>query len=184
MRKVFFISGFFIFCGVLFFQNRASSSIPALRYQVPEAAQWSRDKDLQTELIGPEHYYFGKTENIDLNIIPIEDDLLSSLNTRGAEQFVSDIMHGKNSINTMFGADESKLVSKNLSMVGEARVLEIKTTQAIETKNFTILEKYYIYQNQAVNFQLRWSEDADPKELKTAQALFAKISTSGPKTNK
>jgi hypothetical protein len=164
-----------LFVGVLFYQNNADSTLPQIVYQLPEPSLWKRDTAIGTELAGPEHYYFNQTDNIDLNIVPIEDDLLDSLKTRGAQQFTQDIMSGKNHINTMFGAEDTKLISSELKSFNGAYILELRTEQKIEKLTLSVLEKYFIYKGQAVNFQLRWQNDSDVQNVKKAQLVFNKM---------
>lgn len=165
-----------VFGGVLLFQNRAQSTLPALSYQLPSPASWQRDLDVEVDMIGPEHYYFEKNEDIDLNIVPIEDDLAESLRTRGLEQFLQDILLGKNMINRIFDVDDVVLLSHELTQQNGAQVLRIRTTQRVEEEQLQIEEKYFIYPGQAVNFQLRWSQNANADQLRRAQQAFEQIS--------
>lgn len=176
MRKKLILAILTVFSSILFFQNRANSDLPVISYQLPEPALWKRDEEIGTEIIGPEHYYFEQTEDIDLNIVPIDDDLAESLKTRGQEQFIKDIMNGKNAINGMFGIEPVQLVSSELKTENGAQVLYLNTTQRIENDQFEILEKYFIYKGQAVNFQLRWPQTANAEQIKKAQKIFGQIS--------
>jgi hypothetical protein len=159
----------------LFWQNRAVSSLPQVVLKFPEPALWSRDTEVGTEIVGPEHYYFTGTTDIDLNLVPIEDDLSASLKERGEAQFVKDTMRGKNTVNTMFGADESKLLSHSLKPAAGGQVLEINTSQKIDGVEFLILEKYFVYPKEAVHLALRWPKYFDAQKVTAAKAAFSRV---------
>lgn len=175
MQKKYLYALLTIVFSFLFYQNKASSSLPQIVYQLPEPTLWGRDLEAGAEIVGPEHYYFAGTTNIDLNIVPIEDDLLNSLKTRGEKQIVLDMMHGKNTINAMFAAEDSILISHNSKPIADGQLLELATTQKIGTEQFRILEKYFIFNNESVHLELRWPASADPEKVKLAQKNFASI---------
>lgn len=175
-KKLVLACAAFLAVGLLLQNHSAESSLPHLTYQLPQAQKWKRFKDFDLDLAGPKQYYFSETDNIDLNVVPIDDDLLTSLNERGEKTFVEDIMRGKNAINQMFAVGDTKLIEYKLTagQSGE-KVLSLKTEQKIENETFYITEKYFIYPKQAVNFQLRFSQSSDQKLVKQASDLFEQI---------
>lgn len=176
MKKKLFLAGAIFIATALILQNQtAESSLPHLTYQLPQAQKWKRFKDFDLDLAGPKQYYFSETDNIDLNVVPIDDDLLTSLNERGDQQFVKDIMRGKNAINQMFGVGDTVLISYQVVSSADKKVLSLKTQQKIENESFYIIEKYFIYPKQAVNFQLRYKQSSDQNLVKQAAALFEQI---------
>lgn len=175
-KKLFLAFAAFLAVALLLQNQKAESSLPHLTYQLPQAQKWKRFKDFDLDLAGPKQYYFSDTDNIDLNVVPIDDDLLTSLTERGEKQFVQDIMKGKNAINQMFAVGESKLIEYKISngKSGE-KILSLRTEQQIVNENFYVIEKYFIYPKQAVNFQLRFKQSSDQVLVKQAAALFEQI---------
>lgn len=159
----------------LFYQNQAVSSLPQVVLQLPEPALWQRDLSVGTDIVGPEHYYFNGTTDIDLNYVPIEDDLSVSLKERGEAQFVKDTMRGKNLINSMFGADSTRLLSHTLKTLPGGQLLEINTAQKIDGEEFLILERYFIFPNEAVHLELRWAKSASAEKVLLAQKAFSRV---------
>ena len=175
-KKLFLASAIFLAFALLLQNQNAESSLPHLTYQLPQAQKWKRFKDFDLDLAGPKQYYFSDTEDIDLNVVPIDDDLLTSLNERGEKQFVEDIMRGKNAINQMFAVGETKLIEYKISNGASGqKILSLKTEQQIVNEYFYVIEKYFIYPKQAVNFQLRFSQNSDQALAKQAQTLFEQI---------
>ena len=110
-----------------------------------------------------------------MNYLPIEDDLSASLKERGEAQFVKDAMRGKNLINTMFGAAETRLLNHKLKTVPNGQLLEINTTQKIDGEEFLILERYFIYPKEAVHLELRWAKSASAEKVLQAQKAFSRV---------
>lgn len=175
MRKVFIFTLVAFFGAAFLFQNRAQSTLPLLSYQLASAASWQRDLDVEIDMEGAEHYYFEKNEDIDLNIMPVDGDLAESLRTRGLDQFLQDVMLGKNMINRIFDIDDVILVSHSLTNENGAQILRLRTAQQIVNERFEIEEKYIIYSGQAVNFQLRWAQVANQDQLIRAKQAFEQI---------
>lgn len=175
-KKLFLAAAVFVAFALLLQNQNAESSLPHLTYQLPQAQKWKRFKDFDLDLAGPKQYYFSETDNIDLNVVPIDDDLLTSLTQRGEKQFVQDIMRGKNAINQMFAVGDSKLIEYKLS-TGKAgeKILTLRTEQQIVNETFYVTEKYFIYPKQAVNFQLRFKQSSDQALVKQAAVLFEQI---------
>jgi hypothetical protein len=175
-KKLFLASAVFLAFALILQNQNAESSLPHLTYQLPQAQKWKRFKDFDLDLAGPKQYYFSDTDNIDLNVVPIDDDMLTSLTQRGEKQFVEDIMRGKNAINQMFAVGDSKLIDYKLS-TGSAgqKILSLRTEQQIVNETFYVIEKYFIYPKQAVNFQLRFNQSSDQALVKQATALFEQI---------
>lgn len=181
----------FLMTSVFVFSDTAQSVLPQLSYKIPEPKLWLKHNDPEISLVGPAHYYFNQTEDIDLNIVPIDDDLLTSLNERGEKNFIDDIMRGKNQINQMFAAQPSKLVSYKVTNIsasdratasevvqqagGEGKLLELRLTQVLGDEEHNILERFFIYPKQAINFQLRSKKSSDPNKVKQAEKLFVQI---------
>jgi hypothetical protein len=174
-KKLFLANAIFIATALILQNQTAESSLPHLTYQLPQAQKWKRFKDFDLDLAGPKQYYFSETDNIDLNVVPIDDDLLTSLTERGEKQFIEDIMRGKNAINQMFGVGETLLISYQVVGAPDKKVLSLKTQQKIENEIFYITEKYFIYPKQAVNFQLRYKQSSDQNLVKQAALLFEQI---------
>lgn len=144
-----------------------------IQYFLPEPQKWSRDYDVQADISGPKHFYFKDSENIDLNVIPIDDDLSASLNTRGVDQFIQDVLEGKNLINDTFGVGRTEVLTYNLKKEKDHQILEISCQQMIEDEKVETLERYYIYPHYAVHAQLRWRNSAGADKIKEAKKLFA-----------
>ena len=176
MRNIFILTAL-VFLGVVFYQTQATSSLPQIVYQLPQPKLWQRDLEIAEEIewVGPEHFYFAGTDNIDLNVMPIDDDLYKSFLERGEKQFIKDTMRGKNLIDGMFGVEPAQLVKHTSQKLNDAIILEINTTQRLPDGQYEILEKYFIYPGQAINFQLRWPQTADGKKVLEAQNAFAQL---------
>jgi hypothetical protein len=130
--------------------------------------------------MGPEHYLFGGTPNIDLNIVPMDEDLLKQLSTRGASQFVADTLQGKNKINKMFGVGETKLVDYKLMAAKDLRILQIRSRQTIGIDKIQTVEKYYFYKNTTLHLELRWQDDSDQRKVKQALKEFSQMIVHAP----
>lgn len=175
MRKMFIFTGMAFLCVAVLFQNIAQSTLPLISYQLANPTLWHRDLTVDVDMEGAENYDFEKSEEIDLNILPVDADLAESLRTRGLDQFLEDVLLGKNMINRIFGIDDVILVSHSLTNENGAQILRLKTKQVIDLEQFLIDEKYIIYQGQALNLQLRWSETVNQDQLRRAQQSFEQI---------
>lgn len=157
----------------------ADAQAPAepLFYKLANPKLWSLDLEIAAELEidGPEHFQFSESEDIDLNFVPIDDDLLASFKERGEAQFVKDIMSGKNRINAMFAVADSFLVSKEISdLDGGGKLLTLRLRQVIDDEFFTV-EKWFIYPKTALQVSFRHSVKADRELVTKAEAEFNKI---------
>lgn len=179
MRKKLIFAVLFIFGSVLLFESRAQSNNPPLQVQLPTPAVWTPDleDDMDPEIEGESHYYFSDTTNIDLEVIRIDDDNLDdSLKQRGPDQFVQDILEGKNIANNAFNASPTVMLNYSLMQDKDGhQILEIHCSQDYEDGKVETLERYYIYDNFAAHAQLRWRLAADPEKVKEAKKQFAAL---------
>ncbi|MGZ3725163.1 MAG: hypothetical protein ACXWQQ_05155 [Pseudobdellovibrio sp.] len=155
------------------FIEARSTSKAQIQYFLPDAKKWSRDTDVVADISGPKHFYFLDTENIDLNVVPIDDDLASSIRSRGVDQFVKDILTGKNYIDAVFGVNKTEILSYNLVKEKGRQILEINSRQLLSEGMVESTEKYYIYPGRTIQTQLNWKKAADPAQVKEARKLFA-----------
>ena len=180
MKKAILIILVVVVCGISYFAPKADaeSGAPVLVYRIPDISKWSRDHEMDTEIVGPKHFYFSDTDNIDLNIVPIDDDLQKSLASRGTDVFVKEALGAKNMINRMFTVGESELVDFKLQSKAGIQELQMRCKQNIEGLQIQTLEKYFIVKGQALHAELRWQNNSDMEKVKQATKLFSEMTVS------
>ncbi len=163
----------------MLFESRAQSNNPPLQVQLPTPASWRPDleDEMDPEIEGESHFYFSDTTNIDLEVIRIDDNTLDdSLKQRGPDQFVQDILEGKNIANNAFDAAKTELLNYTLLQGQDGhQILELHCAQEYEDGKVETLERFYIYDNFAAHAQLRWRLAADPAKVKEALKQFAAL---------
>ncbi len=166
-----------------FIQANTNKNQSQIQYFLPEVKKWSRDLEVDADISGPKHFYFSETEDIDLNVVPVDDDIATSLNSRGADQFIEDILSGKNYVNDMLGAGKIEVLSYNLTKAKDHQILEINSRQLLSDGMTESVERFYIYPSRSIHTQLNWRKSSDPKKVKEAKSLFAQFkvqSLAGP----
>lgn len=151
------------------FDSLAENKNTIIKFEKPDSNLWKIENDEDNKDLGPEHYTFKKNEKIELNIVPITDDLFSQIKSKGKKQFIKDTMEGKNLINNLFGVGKSKIISTKWIDSNDKEILELCVQQKIEKDTIESFEKYFIFPSKALHIEIRYSKDIDNKQIEEAK---------------
>lgn len=170
--------GLFAVIGFVFLQLGAHGAVPApeLVSSAGNSASWLRDVEVSPVSTGAEHYTWKTDPSIDLNVMPVHDDLLASFKKSGVDEFVKDLLVGKNYANHLFGVGETELIQKSVQQSGGLEILTLQLRQKIaDDQTIETKEKYFIAEGRAFQIGLRWEKGSDPKAKALADQDFENI---------
>jgi hypothetical protein len=145
-------------------------------FSFSETEKWKLGTEMDGLIDGAKHYTFGEGDEIQLNIIHITDNLSKDISENNLKKFVEMQIKSKNTINNLFGLGPSKLVSYEYKANESPKVFNLITTQQIDaTESVTVNEKILLFDNYAINTQLRWKNHADRKKVSEAQQSYEKL---------
>lgn len=147
-------------------------TIGMMRFTPAHADAWVVDGEVDIEDVDADHFFYRDHESIDLGIVRDDEDLFETLEAKGRDGLVAEILHGENLVNGWFDVGKTEVIETHLVSEGHYQVLTVRSKQQMTDREVQRLEKYFIAPGQTLSAQLRWDASADSKLLAEAQKSF------------